>query len=86
MHATAQVDWSLKACGTAGMLEVSRGGWSGNRGSYVLTWKGAKDAEPRSKSFSFTGVPTEFTSFINLVSSPPYVLNYPKPCRGLQIK
>ena len=60
---------SLKVCGTEGMLEVTRGGWSGSRGNYVLTWKGTKDPEPQSKTFNFNGTSSEFSSFLKLVSA-----------------
>lgn len=62
-----QVNWSLKVTGTAGCLEVSRGGWSGNRGTYVLTWKSVLDAVSQSKTFSFSGVNNAFTAFTALV-------------------
>ncbi len=62
-----QLDWSLNVVGTDGQLEVSRGGWDGNRGGYKLTWRLSKDPEPQSNSFPFTGVANEFTSFLKLV-------------------
>lgn len=32
-----QVRWSLTVVGTRGSLEVSRGGWTGSRGEYLLS-------------------------------------------------
>lgn len=66
--AASNVDFSLKACGTEGVIEVTRGGWGGSRASYSLTWKGKQDAEPQTKSYTFTGVASEFSSFLDLVS------------------
>ncbi|GAX80331.1 hypothetical protein CEUSTIGMA_g7769.t1 [Chlamydomonas eustigma] len=66
--AASQLDWSLKAVGTEGSLEVSRGGWNGSKAGYTLTWKRANDADPQVKTFPFSGVQNEFSSFITLVS------------------
>ncbi len=37
--------WSLTLVGTAGSLEVMRGGWGGNRGEYALAIKRASEQE-----------------------------------------
>lgn len=63
-----QVRWSLMAVGTHGSLEVSRGGWSGSRGEYALTWQAAGEAAPSSTRMGFSGVDTEFSEFVGLVS------------------
>jgi hypothetical protein len=73
-----QLDWSLKAVGTEGSLEVSRGGWKGSKAGYTLTTKRAEEAEPQVKFFSFSGVSTEFSSFLDLVS-----LHLPVNLRGI---
>lgn len=64
----SQVNWYLKAVGTSGSIEVSRGGWTGSRASYTLTWKKSTDAEPTTKSFPFVGVQKEFSSFLKLIA------------------
>lgn len=62
-----QVRWSLMAVGTHGSLEVARGGWTGSRAQYTLTWQGADDAAPSSMQLGFSGVDTEFKEFLFLV-------------------
>lgn len=67
-----QVKWSLSVVGTAGTLEVSRGGWGGSRTEYTLSVKtvapppqpvpGQSEADPTLSvtKFGFSGCQDEF--------------------------
>jgi len=65
--AAAHVHFSLRAVGTAGTLEVSRGGWGGSRTQYQVTWVTVGDSAPQQRSLGFSGVGDEFKAFIDLV-------------------
>ena len=61
------MNWSLRATGTEGTVEVSRGGWSGTRVGYELKVKTKDDTAPRSLVLPFTGCDGEFDAFIKMV-------------------
>jgi hypothetical protein len=61
------VNWSLKAIGVDGTIEITRGGWNGSRDRYTLTWKKGSE-ETQTKQFPFVGVDREFQCFVDQVS------------------
>eukprot|EP00798_Chlamydomonas_sp_ICE-L_P021930 gene21930-28976_t len=67
--AASHVDFSLKVVGTDGTLEITRGGWTGGRGEYLLSWKLAGDAAPSTQKYGFSGMPTEFKAFVRLMTA-----------------
>jgi predicted dehydrogenase len=61
-------NWSLRATGTQGTVEVSRGGWSGTRTGYELRYKIKDDPSgPQTNFLPFTGCDEEFNTFVKMV-------------------
>jgi predicted dehydrogenase len=68
--AAATVRWSLQVSGTAGTMEVSRGGWGGARGSYSLSFAAAAGgAAPTTEAFAFSGVEDELAAFSAIIAA-----------------
>lgn len=67
--AANQMKWSLVVVGTRGSLEVSRGGWGGQRAGYTLSTRLAGESEPTIKAVPFSGVDNEVSQFVDMVSS-----------------
>lgn len=61
------VNFTLSVTGSKGTVECSRGGWSGSRTGYRLTYIREGSAAPVHRDFAFTGLPREFQQFLGRV-------------------
>ena len=62
-----QTRFALSISGTAGTIEVTRGGWTGSRANYQMSYQLLNDAKPTFKTFNFSGADKEFDNFVRQV-------------------
>lgn len=56
--------FALSISGTEGTVEVTRGGWTGSRANYQMSYKLLNDDKPTFKTYNFSGADKEFANFV----------------------
>jgi predicted dehydrogenase len=56
--------FSLSVSGTEGTIEVTRGGWTGSRANYQMSYQLMNEKEPTFEKFNFSGADREFANFV----------------------
>lgn len=59
-----QTRFALSISGTEGTVEVTRGGWTGSRANYQMSYKLLNDDKPTFKTYNFSGADKEFANFV----------------------